>query len=143
MGFLCRRPARPDGSPGHRQVRGDGFLHRGTVHLESFEARAQSDRRGCAGAARGMASGDARPQVSRRILETWGPALIAQRPEITMATIDKFVTNMFETNADFVFTVTRDFVRNCQNPILILPDDVRLTLTPLLWNPRCSRRRPK
>ena len=26
--------------------------------------------------------------------------------------------------ADFVFTVTRDFVRNCQTPILILPDDV-------------------
>ena len=31
---------------------------------------------------------------------------------------------MFETNPDFVFTVTRDFVRGCQNPVLILPDDV-------------------
>src|SRR6516165_4771195 len=26
--------------------------------------------------------------------------------------------------ADFVYTVTRDFVRNCQTPILVLPDDV-------------------
>ena len=26
--------------------------------------------------------------------------------------------------ADFVFTVTRDFVRACQTPILVLPDDV-------------------
>ena len=27
-------------------------------------------------------------------------------------------------HADFVYTVTRDFVRNCQTPILVLPDDV-------------------
>ena len=58
---------------GHRQVRGDGFLHRRPVHLESFEARAQSHCRGRAGAARGVASGDARPKVSRRILEGLGP----------------------------------------------------------------------
>jgi hypothetical protein len=31
---------------------------------------------------------------------------------------------MYRTNADFVFTVTRDFVRHCQTPVLILPDDV-------------------
>ena len=56
--------------------------------------------------------------------KTWGPVLIAQRPEITMPTVDKFVTRMFETDPDFVFTVTRDFVRGCQTPILVLPDDV-------------------
>jgi pimeloyl-ACP methyl ester carboxylesterase len=55
--------------------------------------------------------------------KTWGPALTAQRPEITMPTVDKFVTRMFETEPDFVFTVTRDFVRGCQTPILVLPDD--------------------
>jgi len=31
---------------------------------------------------------------------------------------------MYRANADFVFTVSRDFVRNCRTPILILPDDV-------------------
>ena len=31
---------------------------------------------------------------------------------------------MYRTDPDFVFTVTRDFVRNCQTPVLILPDDV-------------------
>src|SRR5438034_1380062 len=56
--------------------------------------------------------------------KTWGPALTARRPEISMATVDKFVTRMFETDPDFVFTVTRDFVRGCQTPILVLPDDV-------------------
>jgi len=40
-----------------------------------------------------------------------------------MPTVDKFVTRMFETEPDFVFTVTRDFVRGCQTPILVLPDD--------------------
>ena len=55
--------------------------------------------------------------------KTWGPALIARRPEITLPTVDAFVTKMFETDPDFVFTVTRDFVRGCQTPILVLPDD--------------------
>jgi len=55
---------------------------------------------------------------------TWGPALTAKRPEITTQTVDAFVTKMFETDPDFVFTVTRDFVRGCRTPILILPDDV-------------------
>ena len=50
--------------------------------------------------------------------------MIAKRPEISLQTTDQFVTRMFETNPDFVFTVTRDFVRNCQAPVLILPDDI-------------------
>ena len=48
-------------------------------------------------------------------IKGWGPALSARRPEITMATADEFLNRMFETNPDFVFTVTRDFVRGCQN----------------------------
>jgi hypothetical protein len=38
--------------------------------------------------------------------------------------VDTFLTNMYRARADFVYTVTRDFVRNCQTPILVLPDDV-------------------
>jgi pimeloyl-ACP methyl ester carboxylesterase len=57
-------------------------------------------------------------------MKTWGPALIARRPDITMEIVDKFLTRMYRTNPDFVFTVTRDFVRNCQTPVLILPDDI-------------------
>jgi pimeloyl-ACP methyl ester carboxylesterase len=57
-------------------------------------------------------------------MKTWGPALTAHRPDITMETVDKFLTRMYRTNPDFVFTVTRDFVRNCQTPVLILPDDI-------------------
>jgi pimeloyl-ACP methyl ester carboxylesterase len=54
----------------------------------------------------------------------WGPALCARRPEITMEMGDAFLNKMYRANADFVFTVTREFVRSCQTPILVLPDDV-------------------
>jgi pimeloyl-ACP methyl ester carboxylesterase len=54
----------------------------------------------------------------------WAPALCARRPDITMAMAESFLTNMYRANADFVFTVTRDFVRACQTPLLVLPDDV-------------------
>ena len=57
-------------------------------------------------------------------MKGWGPELRARRPEITAATVDTFLTKMYRTNPDFVFTVTRDFVRTCQTPILVLPDDV-------------------
>ena len=49
---------------------------------------------------------------------------MARRPDITKETVDKFLTRMYRTDADFVFTVSRDFVRSCQTPMLILPDDV-------------------
>jgi pimeloyl-ACP methyl ester carboxylesterase len=54
----------------------------------------------------------------------WGPELVKRRPDITMEMVDRFLTKMYRTNPDFVFTVTRDFVRNCQTPVLILPDDI-------------------
>jgi pimeloyl-ACP methyl ester carboxylesterase len=57
-------------------------------------------------------------------MKSWGPALTARRPDVTMDMVDRFLTRMYRTNADFVFTVTRDFVRTCQTPVLILPDDV-------------------
>ena len=57
-------------------------------------------------------------------MKGWGPELVKRRPDITIETVDKFLTKMYRTNPDFVFTVTRDFVRNCQTPVLILPDDI-------------------
>lgn len=54
----------------------------------------------------------------------WAKEYAAGHPEITMGTIDKFLSRMYRTNPDFVYTVTRDFVRTCQTPVLILPDDI-------------------
>ncbi|MBV8888174.1 MAG: alpha/beta hydrolase [Alphaproteobacteria bacterium] len=57
-------------------------------------------------------------------IKGWGPPLCDRRPDITMAMVDAFLNKMYRSNPDFVFTVTRDFVRDCRTPILVLPDDV-------------------
>jgi hypothetical protein len=57
-------------------------------------------------------------------MKNWGPELVKRRPEITMETVDKFLTRMYRADPDFVFTVSRDFVRQCQTPVLILPGDI-------------------
>src|SRR6201998_1545277 len=64
------------------------------------------------------------PKYPGTFWKSWPATVSAKRSDIAMQTAEQFVTKMFETDADFVFTVTRDFVRSCQNPILILPDDV-------------------
>ena len=57
-------------------------------------------------------------------MANWGPEIVKRRPQITMELVDRFLTRMYKTNADFVFTVTREFVRSCQTPVLVLPDDI-------------------
>jgi pimeloyl-ACP methyl ester carboxylesterase len=57
-------------------------------------------------------------------IKGWGPALCERRPDVTMATVEAFLDKMYRSDPDFVFTVTRDFVRDCRTPILVLPDDV-------------------
>ena len=54
----------------------------------------------------------------------WGPTLTARRPDITMGIVEPFLNNMYRSKGDFVFTVTREFVRACQTPVLVLPDDI-------------------
>jgi hypothetical protein len=54
----------------------------------------------------------------------WGPELVKHRPDISMDMVEKYLTRMYRTSPDFVLTVTRDFVRNCKTPVLILPDDI-------------------
>jgi pimeloyl-ACP methyl ester carboxylesterase len=76
-------------------------------------------------------------------IKGWGPALHARRPEIPMETIDRYLTRMYRTNPDFVFTVTREFVKSCRTPVLILPDDIPAHPYAVAMEPRCSRRRPK
>ena len=56
--------------------------------------------------------------------ERWAPQLCEKRSDVTMAQVHDFLTNMYTDRADFVFTVSRDFVRSLQTPILIAPDNV-------------------
>jgi pimeloyl-ACP methyl ester carboxylesterase len=68
-----------------------------------------------------------RPELPNALYESqttgWGAQLVKRRPDITPEMTDRFLTRMFRDNPDFVFTVTRDFVKSCQTPVLVLPDD--------------------
>ena len=57
-------------------------------------------------------------------MKGWGPELAKRRPDVTMEMVDRFLTRMYRgSSADFVYTVSRDFVRSCQTPVLVMPDD--------------------
>ena len=53
----------------------------------------------------------------------WAKEFRERRPEVTMATIEKYLHNLYRVRPDFVYSVSREFARNCQTPILVLPDD--------------------
>lgn len=55
-------------------------------------------------------------------LKIWAPGLVASKPEFNMEMVNRYLNKMY-ANVDFVLTTTRDYVRNCQTPILVLPDN--------------------
>lgn len=68
-----------------------------------------------------------RPEVPdlfyRNNMKNWAPALCAKRPDVTLEMCSDFLKKMYFENNDFVFSVTRDFVRSCKTPVLVMPDD--------------------
>ncbi len=68
-----------------------------------------------------------RPEVPdlfyRNNMKNWAPELCAKRPDVTMDICSAFLKKMYHENNDFVFSVTRDFVRQCKTPVLVMPDD--------------------
>jgi pimeloyl-ACP methyl ester carboxylesterase len=52
-------------------------------------------------------------------IKGYGETVRARDPSISDATIQSFGRNMF--GPDFVFSVTRDFVRNCNTPLFLQP----------------------
>jgi pimeloyl-ACP methyl ester carboxylesterase len=56
--------------------------------------------------------------------DTWAPEFLARTPGVTMDTIEAYLHNLYRLRPDFVYSVSRDFVRACQTPMLVLPDDV-------------------
>jgi pimeloyl-ACP methyl ester carboxylesterase len=55
--------------------------------------------------------------------ENWVPDFRARRPDVTIETIEKYFHNLYRSRPDFLYSVSRDFIRNCRTPILVLPDD--------------------
>jgi pimeloyl-ACP methyl ester carboxylesterase len=56
-------------------------------------------------------------------LDVWAKEFRTRQPEVSMETIEKYLTNLYRVRSDFVYSVSREFVRNCQTPMLVLPDD--------------------
>jgi len=57
-------------------------------------------------------------------MKGWGPDLVKQRLEITMEMVERFIRSMYGgARADFVFSASRDVVRTCQSPVLVMLDD--------------------
>jgi hypothetical protein len=40
-----------------------------------------------------------------------------------MAQVEAYLHNLYRVRPDFVYSVSRDFVRSCRTPILVMPDD--------------------
>jgi pimeloyl-ACP methyl ester carboxylesterase len=55
--------------------------------------------------------------------DVWAPELRKRQPNVSMQTIELYLHNLYRVRADFVYSVSRDFVRTCQTPMLVLPDD--------------------
>lgn len=56
--------------------------------------------------------------------EGWGPELLAGRPDLNQDAIEPYLHNLYRANPDFLYSVSRDAIRNCRTPILVLPDDI-------------------
>jgi pimeloyl-ACP methyl ester carboxylesterase len=53
----------------------------------------------------------------------WAKEFRTRQPDVSMETIEKYLHNLYRVRPDFVYSVSREFVRNCQTPMLVLPDD--------------------
>src|SRR3984885_2999022 len=55
--------------------------------------------------------------------ENWVPDFMKRRPDVSTDMIEKYLHNLYAAQPDFLYSVPRDFIKNCQTPMLVLPDD--------------------
>jgi pimeloyl-ACP methyl ester carboxylesterase len=60
----------------------------------------------------------------RHSKENWAPDFMKRRPDVSTDMIEKYLHNLYVVQPDFLFSVSRDFIRSCRTPMLVLPDDV-------------------
>jgi len=56
--------------------------------------------------------------------DVWAKELRERRPDVSMATIEAYLHSLYRVRPDFVYSVSRDFAKSCQTPMLVLPDDI-------------------
>jgi pimeloyl-ACP methyl ester carboxylesterase len=55
--------------------------------------------------------------------DVWAKEFRAAHPDVSTQTIEMYLHNLYRVRPDFVYSVSREFVRDCQTPMLVLPDD--------------------
>lgn len=53
----------------------------------------------------------------------WAPAFRERQPEVSLETCETYLHNLYRVDSDFTYSVSRDFVRSCQTPMLVMPDN--------------------
>jgi pimeloyl-ACP methyl ester carboxylesterase len=53
----------------------------------------------------------------------WAPALCEKRSDVTMETCEAYLHSLYRVQPNFMYSVSRDFARTCQTPMLVMPDD--------------------
>jgi pimeloyl-ACP methyl ester carboxylesterase len=56
--------------------------------------------------------------------DVWAKEFRERRPDVLTATIEQYLHNLYRVQPDFVYSVSRDFAKSCQTPMLVLPDDI-------------------
>jgi pimeloyl-ACP methyl ester carboxylesterase len=56
--------------------------------------------------------------------DVWAKEFRERRPEVSMAAIEAYLHSLYRVRPDFVYSVSRDFAKSCQMPMLVLPDDI-------------------
>jgi pimeloyl-ACP methyl ester carboxylesterase len=57
-------------------------------------------------------------------VKVWAKEMRERRPDVTMETIERYLHNLYRVRPEFVYSVSREFAKSCQTPMLVLPDDV-------------------
>jgi pimeloyl-ACP methyl ester carboxylesterase len=56
--------------------------------------------------------------------DVWAKEFLERQPHVPMATIEKYLHNLYRVQPDFVYSVSRDFAKSCETPMIVLPDDI-------------------
>src|SRR5215470_15988275 len=56
--------------------------------------------------------------------DVWAKEFRDRRPDVSMATIEAYLHSLYRVRPDFVYSVSRDFAKSCQTPMIVLPDDI-------------------
>src|SRR5262249_25399778 len=123
LGRLRRRPARRDGSSWHSPVFFFGNCIGGPFGMKLMERA--PERVVAAILSQPVGHRPEQPDYMYNSgKDVWAKEFRERQPDVSMATIEAYLRSLYRVRPDFVYSVSRDFAKSCQTPILVLPDDI-------------------